>query len=194
MAIWKATVHPLSGETARTSLQLVLRGGQLSGEWAEQVGFRPEGVYEIRSSLMKPVMVAWRSDQERTYLVAYLVNGAPLNFDIVSMLQGDGALTTGTTGDGHLLPVGPDTYMQTFDAPQVETLWRRHREGLDYLASTKNRRVETAPGDLVEDFLSSLRSQAAHVRSIPLWGLRIPFWYLTRRTSRHNKSLEQLGV
>lgn len=194
MAIWKATVQPLDGEAARDSLKLVLRGEQLSGEWAAQQGLTPKGVYVIRASIMNPVMVAWRSDQERTYLVAYLVNGAPLNFDVVSMLQGGGVLTTGTTGDGHLLPVGPDSYMQTFDAPQVELLWRRHREGLDYLASTKNRRVETTPGDLVEDFLESLRSQAAHVRSIPLWQLRIPYWYCTRRTSRHNKSLEQLGV
>ena len=99
-----------------------------------------------------------------------------------------------TRACGKRLSVAPDSVVQIFGVDDLAALWVRHREGLDYLASTKNRRVETAPGDLVNDFRAALREQEAFIGSKPLWQLRVSYWYFTRIRSRHNKTLAQLGV
>ena len=83
--------------------------------------------------------------------------------------------------------------MQTFGVADAEELWGHHQEALDYLSSTHGLTPISNDNTLQDDLSSALAAQAAFIRSLPLWWLRIPYWFFVRRLTRHNKPVSELS-
>ena len=132
-----------------------------------------------------PRVVAWTRSGERTYLCVYLVANVPPQIDFITIFE-RGSLTTGKSKDGQLLPNGPDRFLQTF-AATTAVLWRRHEAGLKVLGAKRGLLPLATAGSLEQDFSDAVKMQASYIRSLPLWPLRIPYWYFVRRHLRHEK-------
>jgi hypothetical protein len=102
------------------------------------------------------------------------------------------SLTSGTSKDGQLFPARAGGWKQSFPVSSASELWSRHKDALEYLSEVAGFQPAKGTRDLPDEFVRAMRSESEHVRSIPLWPLRIPYWYFVRRNVRHGKSIRQL--
>ena len=189
VSLSRAQLEPLKSRQAEDALTRIMVDGIVDADWASANGFEPAGVFRVENMAGSPLVVAWARSGERTYLCAYLVaNNAPL-VDFVTVLD-QGALTTGKSKDGQLLPSSPGCFTQTFTATTA-VLWRHHQTGLKVLATKRRVLPLSGEGFLEEDFIEAMSRQADYVRSLVLWPLRIPYWFFVRRHVRHEKPVAQ---
>jgi hypothetical protein len=116
--------------------------------------------------------------------------GAANNADFVTSFD-EGGLTTGTTRDGLLVPSRPGHWMQAFNVANAVEQWMYQAKGLRFLNETLGKTPSTYPIPFHDEFVDAVRGQVAHVRSMPLWFLRIPYWYVARRHGLFGKTVEQ---
>lgn len=166
----------------------------LGEQWLTDHGFHWVGAYRFSSDLGTMLVRAWQQGDNATYLCQYLTAQDTARTDIVSIFSTDPpvGLTTGTTADTHLLPDRPGVFKQSLSDRQVEHLWRYHTEGEALVAEVTG--VDPQPVELsFEEVVSrAIREQMAYVRTLPLWPLRAPYWYLVRRHRLHNWPLARL--
>jgi len=192
MSFHKIQLTELSPQATRKALKLAI-GSRLDvdGGWMRDQGIRPLGAFKAKHLAMQPTIVAWQLPGEATYFCIYLIQGAAQSMDWVTIF-GDRTLSTGGSRDGQLFPTVPGNWIQTFTSNDAVVLWEQHRAAMDWIQSTQGLspdRGDEAFEDLFED---ELRAQGAHIRSIPLWFVRIPFWYFVRRHTRHGKPIQDL--
>ncbi len=192
LAMNRVTLVPVSDNETKKFLGQALSSGAIDAQWLSSSGFHPEGAYRVDKMPGVAGLVAWKKDGESTYLCAYLLVNGQILIDVVTLLQ-SGMLTTGKSKDSQLLPYSPGNYMQSFTTTTV-VLYRRHQEGLQTLSRLKNLSPRSRGGTFEEDFASAMCEQVKYIRSLVLWPLRIPWWYFVRRSHRHNKTLDQLGL
>ena len=192
LSLHKAELMPLPEDQARRILtNVLLKTPDFDSDWLRDEGFRALGVYRASGLLGNPKIVAWEHQQEATWLCGYLLTDESCQMDLVSLL-GDATLTTGTTKDGHLFPADTGRFTQTFGLNSLRELLVHHRQALRHLAATRGLDVDDRAPAFSEAFASALRSEGEFIRSILLWPVRIPWWYFTRRRSRHDRTIEQL--
>jgi hypothetical protein len=190
LSMSRARLKPLEGPQKEAALSKVISSGVVDTAWLSAHGFQPLGAYRVEQMPAAAIVVAWNKDGERTYLCAYLVAGADPMIDFVTIFEGS-QLTTGKSKDGQLLPASPNTFMQTFTATTA-VLWRRHEEGLAVLSRLRGLVPLHGGPHLEEDFAAAMHSQTEHIRSLPLWPLRIPGWYFIRRHMRHETPIAKM--
>lgn len=184
-------LDPLEGNEARNLVSRTFRRGSwIDSSWPKENGFRPVGVFRALNLFGTPKVVAWQHEDEATWLCAYILPEGQFQIDFVSQL-GDNWLTTGTTKDGHLFPSAEGKYIQTFTVKTADELWDLHNDAVEYLEDNRNVRVTTDNVDFAHTLETALKKQHAHITSIPLWFLRIPWWYFTRRNRLHGRTVEQ---
>lgn len=198
LCLHKAQLASLPEAEARDVLQRVLTEGPVPPAWAGEQGFEPTGAYRVLNLPGEPIMVVWSHRAERTYLVVYLLPDGGLSCDMVTVLlkepgeEDDGGITTGSRSDGLLFPNRATSWMQCFSTPSAVEQWKRHEEAVQYLQQSRGRRTDPQPGDVVADFTDAIANQGRFIRSIPLWWLRIPYWYFVRKNRRFNKPVSEL--
>lgn len=185
LALARTALEPLEGKEAEGLLAEVVSAGVVDSAWIATHNFEPTGTYRVTNMAGTPQVVAWTRSGERTYLCVYLIANLPPQIDF-STIFAEGSLTTGKSKDGQLLPNSPDRFMQTFTATAA-VLWRRHEAGLKVLGAQRGLLPLTTPGSLEQDFSDAVTRQASYIRALPLWPLRIPYWYFVRRHLRHEK-------
>ena len=193
LAMEHVAMELLSDCEAEPLVAKVITSGQIDPQWLAATGFIPQGAYRIVKMPGVAGIVAWKKEGERTWLCAYILTTQEMGIDFVTLCDDDGMLSTGKSKDGHLLPNPQGHYLQTFSATTA-VLYRRHQEGLQALQRLKGISPNRLPGNIEEVFSAALDRQSRFVRSHLLWPLRVPWWYSTRRSQRHDKSLAQLGV
>ena len=184
-------LEPLGDEEARKCLERVMSLSGIDTQWAAAHGFQPAGAYRATHLLGSPKVVAWTREDEPTYLCVYLLFDTRTEMDFVTVCD-EKILTTGTTKDAQLLPTAPGSWQQSFSPAGISELWSRHQDASKYLSEVTDFRPAKYTPNLQDDFTRAMRSDARHVRSLPLWPLRMPYWYFVRRNLRHNKSVRQL--
>lgn len=192
LALERVAMESLSDREAEPLVAKVMTSGQFDPQWLATTGFKPKGAYRIVKLPGVAGIVAWKKEGEATYLCAYLLTTGDVGIDFVTVCDG-AMLTTGKSKDGHLLPSPQGHYLQTFSATTA-VLYRRHQGGLKILGKIKNIVPSTSPSVLENIFATAVHQQSRCVRSHLLWPLRIPWWYFTRRSLRHDKSLAQLDA
>ena len=192
LAMERVAMESLSDREAEPLLAQVISSGVVDTQWLSTTGFDPLGAYKIDKLPGLAGLVAWKKEEEATYLCAYLLTTGDTGIDFVTVCDG-AMLTTGKSKDGHLLPSPQGHYLQTFSATTA-VLYRRHLDGLKILAEIKNIIPSTSPSELEKVFATAVHQQSRFVRSHLLWPLRVPWWYFTRRSLRHDKSLAQLDA
>ena len=193
MSFHKIELQELPPESMRKALKLAI-GSRLDvdGNWMRDHGMKPLGAFKARHLAMEPTIVTWQRAGEATYFCIYLIQGAAQSMDWVSIM-GDRTLSTGGSRDGQLFPTMPGNWLQTFSSNDAGVLWEHHQAALDWIQSTEGVSPDRGDAAAFEDlFEDELKAQGEHIRSLPLWFVRIPFWYFTRRFTRHNKPVQAL--
>jgi hypothetical protein len=177
---------------ARPMLEKALKQGSLESLWLATHDFEPQGVFQAKGQAGNPHFVVWRRTAERTYLCIYVfLDIRPrIETDLITIFE-FGELTTGTTKDCIAVPGSTEYWGQSFSVSNVAELWKHHQESLDYLAVRMGRWPSTQDVGFREDLVHSLRGQTAAIRSVPLWFLRLPYWYFVRRFRLHGKSIRE---
>ncbi len=188
----KIKLCPLPDSSARRMLQRAFSGSsRLSSEWPRENGFVPVGAFQAAGLLGTPQIVAWEIPGDATWLCVYLLPDGQCQFDFVSQTELS-TLTTGTTKDGHLFPPSNGNFVQTFDVASAQQLYLNHQAALEFLEEMTGERVKPQSDEFIDSFENSIKKQGGHIRSIPFWILRIPWWYFTRRSRLHNKTVGSL--
>jgi hypothetical protein len=186
----RVDLEELPAEEAREWLTKVFSRGFVEPQWLAEQGFEPLSVYKVTSQIADPHMVVWQRDRDRTYLCAYLLLGHAGPTDIVTEFE-DGGLTTGASKDGLLVPPRPGHWMQAFSVANVKEQWRHHEEGLKFLQEATGQTASRREVNFPSAFVDAIRAQVAYVRSLPLWFLRIPYWYVVRRYGLFGKPVRK---
>jgi hypothetical protein len=192
LILGKATLQPLDEQKARACMGTALSGGGVDLLWVEEHGFEPTGAFHITNAAGLADMVAWTKTGESTYLCVQVIAKTTTVIEFVTT-DVEGSLTTTNAKDAQLFPNRPDGWQQQFSIAGASELWILHQEALEYLGQVAGFHPADQTGDLREDFARGMRSACQYVRSIPLWPLRVPYWYAWRRVARRNKSVRQLA-
>lgn len=161
-------------------------------EWAERNQFRFIG-YHVESC-MNSLIAAWQHPSQPTYFCAYVVSdGSRLrnSYDFVTLFDHNAVLTTGTTRDGHMMPPRPGAYVQTFSHVSLDEQWRRHADAERFLTSRGHVGYRSRVPSFVESITTAVHGQVAHVRSLPFWPFRAVYWFAARRSSWHNRTIQE---
>lgn len=196
LALREAAVTPMPDDVASTYFLAPRAGGVADPHTVENLGFQPVGAYKMTGGAGPTVIVAWRKTAEDTFLCIYQVTtqqGTQEATDFVSLSQEGGMLTTGSNKGGQLLPsTKRGHYLQTFETFSLSELWKKHEAGLAILKKSVGFVPRQPSGNLHEIIAASIHEQVAAVQQIPLWKLKLPFWYFVRQNVRHNKSIKKL--
>ncbi len=192
LILGKATLQPLDAHKAKTCMATALSRGAVDLQWVEEHGFEPTGAFHVTHAAGLVDMVAWTKTGESTYLCIQVIAKSSTVIELVTT-DADRSLTTTNAKDAQLFPNRPDGWQQQFSIDSASELWDRHQDALEYLGQIAGFHPADHMGDLCEDFARGMQSSCDYVRSIPLWPLRVPYWYAVRRISRRNKSVRQLA-
>ena len=190
LAMQRVALSPCSEMETAGLLNQVISSGEIDAQWLSSVGFQPVDAYRVERMSGVAGIVVWKLEDQQTYVCAYLLVNAQVIFDIVTMLE-SGMFTTGKSKDSQLLPYAPGSYMQSFTAT-IPVLYRRHREGLQTLERLKKLVPVAGDQSFEEYFSEAMLEQSAYIRSLSFWPFRIPWWYFTRRSGRHEKTIAEL--
>ncbi|MEQ8209310.1 MAG: hypothetical protein RH917_05710 [Lacipirellulaceae bacterium] len=196
LALREATVTPMPDDVASTYFLPPRAGGVADPLTVENLGFQPVGAYKMTGGAGPTVIVAWRKPEEDTFLCIYQVTVQETTqeaTDYVTLSQEGGMLTTGSNKGGQLLPSSKrGHYLQTFETFSLSELWKKHEAGLATLKKSTGFVPRHPAGKLHEIIAESIHQQVAAVEQIPLWKLKLPFWFFIRQNVRHNKSIKKL--
>lgn len=172
-------------------------------QWASQNGFRFDGNFYMPLSATETFISLWRHSQDPGFFCDYLSRprrpknndkpdaAAKRVFDLVTVFENDRGLTTSNTKDGQLLPPAPGNYKQTFSTDDLDDLYQRHQQAVEYLVNTGGAGLGACDKPAEQVLLDSIRETTQYIRSLPLWPIRGIYWYLVRQKLRHNLSIQQ---
>lgn len=161
-------------------------------QWAADNDFNFIGNFTMKIGSSNALISVWRHSERPTFLCQYLVrSGRTVNkaLDMVTLFDSDIMLTTASKSDGQLLPIPAGSYYQTFSNISPDDQWNKHVEMENFLMDDGGARLVQLDVTFEESFISAIRRQMQHIRSILLWPCRAPYWYFVRRNLRHNKSI-----
>jgi hypothetical protein len=163
----------------------------------EALGFqRIETPFLVRLS-PPAIMVAFVNEAERTYATAFRTTTVPAKtaFDCVSILDGDrGGLTTGAEPSGAAIPAARGSLRQVFAKADVEQVFRRHREGLQFLRGRGLGARAVSAQTFRRDFAESFRRQREAFTSSPLRGALVTLWRAATSRTPHLGSIAAQSV
>jgi hypothetical protein len=151
--------------------------------WAAANGFELLGTYR---ALGVPTAV-WLSKAECTYLCIYSIGAV----DIATDLTGQNDVTTCTNRGALLFPSRPGVWKQVITNRNLDDVLRLHREAVSYLRGRLRIDYAKEMREFPNAMAESMRLQMAHVRSLPLWPLRWPYWYFVRPWKLVNKTIRE---
>lgn len=165
-------------------------GTRAEHEWAEANGYEWVGAYRLRAfANPRAVILAWQSPGTGAFFCVYLIAGQRF-YDLVTGFDRDVTLTTGSSPGAMLYPMRPGSYLQAFTGLQPAGLYERHLEGEACLMDRLGVQHAALDERFDEHFARVVRAAMMYVRSIPLWPLRVPWWYATKWL-RTNKPVER---
>lgn len=142
----------------------------------------------LKVGMMPPaVLLPMIDKQGQMYGTIYRTSTDPpkTSYDIVSMLEPQGGLTTGAAIEGGSLPASPGEFMQIFPGADVQVLRQHHQQALAALERkglhTKLVSAASFPGD----FRDAMNRARAHFWSRPIRHTAIIVYRSVTRTTPH---------
>ncbi|NOY76107.1 MAG: CbrC family protein [Kiritimatiellaeota bacterium] len=157
--------------------------------WTEANGFEWLNSYQ---SIGTAVVAAWKKKDEPTFLCVYCLSNGKISREFNTEFQDGGGLDTSDSPDAGLFPRREGDYSQSFPNTTIEEQWNWHSHAIEYL--TKNLRLKFASDKrgFEEVFAEGLKAPVDYATSLPLWPLRIPYWFLVRRKRMLGKTVSEL--
>ncbi len=182
-----AGVNRLDGLEARSALENIVNHGFADQPWLNSHEFDPLGVFRISNF----DMAVWQRKGERTYLSFYNVFPGRRMVDVDSILDDGCRLITGNSWNIHALPMRPGVWMQSIAVKDIAELCRYHDMGVWFLTQSTGARPSRGDMAIEEEIIHSTKSQCAYVKSLPMWLLRLPYWYFVRRFRLSGKTVRE---
>ncbi|MBN1343716.1 MAG: hypothetical protein JXQ73_13595 [Phycisphaerae bacterium] len=170
---------------------------EFSQAWAEAEGYdewtRGQGLERIgffRAIVTTPGFVAaWGLPGTGRFFCMYCQQGRYVT-EFMSTFSNGLDLTTTNNRESFTMPRPPGSYLQSFSVDSIDELWERHLDTEAYVMDEARVRLVPLKGSFESFFLGEVRRQAAYVRTIPLWPVKMWYWYF-RRGRRHGTTLQE---
>ncbi len=130
----------------------------------------------------------WKSGDEKNILGVYYTEGK-VHYDLVTKFEKDRGLTTSSTKDGGMLPTLPENYTQYFPGQTLNEIWKHHTEAERFIEQKLGCSKEAFGEDIISEVKKAIRKQVEFVKSIFLWQIRGPYWFLIRKNIVANKKV-----
>lgn len=191
-AMSRMRMDVLEHEDLELAYQKALEIG-LTQDWLEANDFVSVGAYRMDASIISATVLAWVHATDPRYICVYLIQDQ-VSIDIATEFDGERrSLTTATSLDGTMLPRHDESWMQALPDQPVDVLYDAHIAAESALVDQLRYRSTGGPVSFEESFMESARRQLAFVKQIPLWPLRAPIWYLTRKSRGRATVVEQIS-
>jgi hypothetical protein len=154
--------------------------------WASAHGFVLRGAYRA----LGVTTAVWVHSLEPTHLCLYSMRGNTYT-DFATQLGGRNDVTTASSRDGLLWPLPVGVWKQAFPGKELDQLWLIHQEATRYVRGRSGVGFAQETTDFPEALVGGIRREMEHVRSLPLWPLRLPYWYFVRRRRLLNKTVRE---
>ncbi|MFI4871467.1 MAG: hypothetical protein ACIARQ_06620 [Phycisphaerales bacterium JB061] len=159
-------------------------------QWANKHGFTWAGSYTFKAGMNPAITVlAWRSQDRATFFCVYYAMNLQF-YDLVTAFEKHIAITTGSMKDGVLFPHPPGEFIQVFPGDDLEERYIKHLESVRFIQSRFSISPNPISDELTDEFIPVVHRQMRYIRSIPLWIIRVHWWFITQRL-RKNKTIEQ---
>ena len=155
--------------------------------WAKAHGFQWAGAYRFE----QVVVLGWEHPiLERAFCMYSAAGKTVCEFN--AGFDDDTRLSSSNMRDAFFLPSRPGVFKQAFLHRNHEAIWKIHSETEAYFHETYGRRVAPKSGTFSQALINSCTRQMKHVRSLPLWPLRSPWWYCVNRFTKPNRPVREL--
>jgi hypothetical protein len=161
--------------------------------WAKAQGLTPFDCLDFYGLIEEePIHIgSWKDPAGTYYLVLYFFMEKTW-FDLTSLLNSTGYLTTSNQRDALTLPETENTYIQVFADAPLSMLYQRHQDGLRYLCEQLKTEPVLSPLSLRNLMIQAMEKQTASIKAEPFWYLNGAIWYFGRRLWRNNQTVQQL--
>ena len=149
------------------------------GRRFEKLGFQPAGPPRRVKIAPSAIVLGYVHESEPVYGTAFRTETIPakLCFDFVSILHGEkGGLTTNADPGGAALPEGDGGLRQVFPNESLETLFRKHLDGIAYLRD-RGIQCRAVSADLYpQDLTWAIGKQRKIFTASPVRGTLVTLW------------------
>lgn len=162
----------------------------------QDIGFRLVGS-PLRVEVNPPaVLVPMVHEQEPMYGTVYRTTTSPpkTSYDIVSIFEPFGGLTTGAAPEGASLPAGLGSFMQIFPDADINTLTQQHQAAIKFLLKQGVRIKPVTDDSFAGDFRAAIAAQRRHFFSNPIAHTAITVWRSMTGKTPHIGPLEEQSV
>lgn len=162
----------------------------LDTAWLAEQGFEPAGCYKLISPITTIDIIGWKHVGTAVFYCCYLFPDN-VSGDFVSILSDGNGVTTGCKADGLMIPTVPGSWIQVFPGKTLQERWDLHLEAETNITQTTGASPAEHCRSLSEEMEDAAAKQLGYIHEIPLWQLRIPFWYIFRCRRLVNKTVAQ---
>lgn len=162
--------------------------------WAHGEGFNPHKLLQLKAGKELTYIATWQDRQHARTLLLYH-NGKVDTHEIVSRFgDGEHTVTLRTSDDrnAHALPAPPGFFTQNFSYANMDVLLGEHLSGEAYIEEKFDFELQPLPASIRDELLNRVTTQCDYVKSLAMWQLKGPYWYLFRRLFRSNAPVKSL--
>lgn len=162
----------------------------------ERLGFRPFGG-PVRVELKPPaVLIPLIHHEHRSFATVFETGTTPrkIAFDIVSLLDEEGSLTSNAELLGGALPLPETTLRQVFPGADPTFALRRHLDGLTHLSKCGLEPRVIEEEDFRPMFVESIRRQRSHFLEAPVWKTLVLLWRSVTRSTPYRGPIESQPI
>lgn len=161
--------------------------------WAEANQFQLEGCYTIQEGLASVFAVVWQSKEVPCYLTFWKMKaqeeGGYLDFD--TSFQSGYTLTTTNSVNANLLPTPKQFYKQNFSGINIDELYIKHLEAIDFLVQEGRLMVLDLPSEYVTSVTNHQNQERRFAWRHWYYGLLVFYFMLFRNRRFRNKTIQQ---
>ncbi|MFH1300401.1 MAG: hypothetical protein ABIK07_05005 [Planctomycetota bacterium] len=158
---------------------------RIESGWAESNQFKLVGVYRLQQNFI----LVWEHVESAAYF--YITLSPYGRFHCFNtVFEEDYSLLTANDRESLVFPSPPRRFVQSFGIEKMEALNEKHQSSVADLIKVKHLKLrENFPG-FEEAYLSLVRQQHEHVRSVLFYPIRGIWWYHVGRRVRFNQPLD----
>lgn len=158
---------------------------RVESDWAESNQFIQIGVYRLQQNFI----LVWKDVENATY---FQVTLSPYGWfhSFTTVFGEDYSLITANDRESLVFPAPPKRFVQSFGIESLDDLHEKHKETMAALVRVKHLELPEHLPDFEETYLSIVRQQHEHVRSVPFYPIRGIWWYHISRRAKFNQPLD----
>lgn len=130
-------------------------------------------------------------DRRYVFMSSPKPNGLKV-FEFVTLFGDDITLTTTTTASAFLFPRPPGSFLQSMITTDVESLWKYHLDGENFLLNEYGIEPSQVTTTNIEHLINQeLQTQGKYISKTPFFWLRAPYWFYIKRFRMRGVSVKK---